>query len=481
MSTPSCNPFDLSSNPPTRARPAAERHLVENDGEGHLWYAPKRARECVGTQLHTVKRAARLAVAILANSLVAMTLVAPAGAQALPKSLEQGGSDACMLVASILAAPIVYNFSVGGLTLPSGSAPGPQIEPSVQRIIGWPWMSVGQLGPWPIKAQDDDPETSAPGKISSEQTETSQTGTISESATVATSEPAPTGAESPPSSKAVRALDQEELKFLIRQGEQFASWMSVGQLGPWPTRAQDDDPETSATGESGTVAMSQPAATAAESPPSSKAVRTLDPDELKFLIRQGEFLIRQGEQFASWMSAGQLEPRPTKAQDDEPETTATGETSSPQTETSQTATISESATVATSQPATTGAGSPPSSSESATVAMSQPAATGAGSPPSSKAVRTLDPDELKFLTRQGEQFASAGDLVTARVLFQRAAEAGDATAAMALGLTYDPNVLAKLGVTGMRADVEKARSWYQRAESQGLAQATRQLEALANR
>jgi TPR repeat protein len=33
----------------------------------------------------------------------------------------------------------------------------------------------------------------------------------------------------------------------------------------------------------------------------------------------------------------------------------------------------------------------------------------------------------------------------------------------------------------MRADVEKARSWYQRAESQGLAQATRQLEALANR
>jgi hypothetical protein len=459
MSTPSCNPFDLSSNPPTRARPAAERHLVENDGEGHLWYAPKRARECVGTQLHTVKRAARLAVAILANSLVAMTLVAPAGAQALPKSLEQGGSDACMLVASILAAPIVYNFSVGGLTLPSGSAPGPQIEPSVQRIIGWPWMSVGQLGPWPIKAQDDDPETSAPGKISSEQTETSQTGTISESATVATSEPAPTGAESPPSSKAVRALDQEELKFLIRQGEQFASWMSVGQLGPWPTRAQDDDPETSATGESGTVAMSQPAATAAESPPSSKAVRTLDPDELKFLIRQGEFLIRQGEQFASWMSAGQLEPRPTKAQDDEPETTATGETSSPQTETSQTATISE----------------------SATVAMSQPAATGAGSPPSSKAVRTLHPDEVKFLIGQGEQFASAGDLVAARVLFQRAAEAGDATAAMALGATFDPDVLAKLGVIGVGADVEKARSWYQKAESQGSAQATRRLQALANR
>jgi hypothetical protein len=204
----------------------------------------------------------------------------------------------CIFVASILAAPIVYYFSVGGLAPPSGSAPGPQIEAFVQRIIGSPWMSVGQRRPSPTRAQDDDPETSTPGEISSQQTETSQTARIS---------------------------------------------------------------------------------------------------------------------------------------------------------------------------------------EGATVAMSQPAATRAESPASSKAVRALDPEELKFLTRQGEQLASAGDLVTARILFQRAAEAGDATAAMALGATYDPNVLARLGVIGMGADVEKARSWYQRAESQGSAQATRQLQALANR
>jgi hypothetical protein len=156
-----------------------------------------------------------------------------------------------------------------------------------------------------------------------------------------------------------------------------------------------------------------------------------------------------------WMSVGQLWPSPTMAQDDDPETSAPGEISSEQTETSQTA----------------------ATSESATVAMSEPAPTGAESPPSSKA----DPEELKVLTRQGEQFASAGDLVTARILFQRAAEAGDATAAMALGATYDPDVLAKFGVIGMGADVEKARSWYQKAESQGSAQATRRLQALANR
>jgi hypothetical protein len=160
-----------------------------------------------------------------------------------------------------------------------------------------------------------------------------------------------------------------------------------------------------------------------------------------------------------WMSVGQPGLWPTMAQDDDPETLAPGELSSEQTETSQTATISG----------------------SATMAMSEPAATGAESPPSSKAVRTLDPEELEFLTRRGEQFALAGDLVTARALFQRAADAGNATAAMALGATYDPDVLAKLGVVGVGADVEKARSWYQKAESQGSAQATRRLQALANR
>ena len=159
------------------------------------------------------------------------------------------------------------------------------------------------------------------------------------------------------------------------------------------------------------------------------------------------------------MSVGQPGLPPTRAQDDDPETLASGEISSEQTETSQTATISE----------------------SATVAMSEPATTGAESPSSSKAVRTPDPEELKFLTRQGEQFALAGDLVAARVLFHRAAQAGDATAAMALAATYDPDMLAKLGAIGVGADVEKARSWYQKAESQGSAQATRRLQALANR
>jgi hypothetical protein len=106
---------------------------------------------------------------------------------------------------------------------------------------------------------------------------------------------------------------------------------------------------------------------------------------------------------------------------------------------------------------------------------------GAQVPPASKATRVLDPEEIKLLIKQAEQFMASGDVVTARIPFQRAAEAGDADAAVALGATYDPIALANLGVAGLGANVEKARMWYQKAESLGSMEATRRLAILANR
>ncbi len=113
--------------------------------------------------------------------------------------------------------------------------------------------------------------------------------------------------------------------------------------------------------------------------------------------------------------------------------------------------------------------------------MLQPGAAGAPATSPREADRTLDPAEIELLMQQGEQFIAAGDLVTARIVFQRAAQAHDATAALALAATYDPIVLSKLGVVGMNADVEKARTWYQKAESLGSTDAARRLRALANR
>jgi hypothetical protein len=126
-------------------------------------------------------------------------------------------------------------------------------------------------------------------------------------------------------------------------------------------------------------------------------------------------------------------------------------------------------------PSETSSQPPRRSSEGETVVMLQPSAA------DDPAIRMLDPEVIKLLMRQGEQLIAAGDVVTARTVFQRAAEAGNADAAIALGATYDPNVLAKLGVVGVSADVGKARSWYQRAETLGSPDARGRLNVLADR
>src|SRR5262245_52553348 len=95
--------------------------------------------------------------------------------------------------------------------------------------------------------------------------------------------------------------------------------------------------------------------------------------------------------------------------------------------------------------------------------------------------RSLDPSEIDVLVKQGQQFVAAGDFVTARLVFQRAAEAGNAAAALALGASYDPVVLSRLGVRGVDADVAKARAWYQKAKDFGAPDADRRLSTLANR
>jgi TPR repeat protein len=96
-------------------------------------------------------------------------------------------------------------------------------------------------------------------------------------------------------------------------------------------------------------------------------------------------------------------------------------------------------------------------------------------------VRVLDADAITLLMKQGEQLVEAGDFAAARTLFQRAAEADNASAAIALGATYDPTVLAETRAVGIDADVVKARFWYKKAVSLGSSEAKRRLELLANR
>jgi hypothetical protein len=123
------------------------------------------------------------------------------------------------------------------------------------------------------------------------------------------------------------------------------------------------------------------------------------------------------------------------------------------------------------------AAAPPSQGAPVSIASVTPAPPAAASKP----IRPADAEAVKLLLTQGEQFVNAGDLVTARLLFRRAVEAGDAEGALALGATYDPGVLAKLGVRGIAADIEQARGWYEKARDLGSAEASRRLRILANR
>ena len=88
--------------------------------------------------------------------------------------------------------------------------------------------------------------------------------------------------------------------------------------------------------------------------------------------------------------------------------------------------------------------------------------------------RQLERDEVVLLVKRGEDFITSGDLSSARLVLQRAAEAGDMHAALALAGTFDPNLLAK----GFAADVVMARFWYERAKQFGSTEAPRRLEQL---
>jgi hypothetical protein len=97
------------------------------------------------------------------------------------------------------------------------------------------------------------------------------------------------------------------------------------------------------------------------------------------------------------------------------------------------------------------------------------------------AIHQLDPNEIASSLRRADDLIASGDLAAARLVLRRAANAGNARAAMTLAETYDPVILAKLGVHGFVPDVAMARVWYEKAKRFGSAEASQRLELLASK
>jgi type II secretory pathway predicted ATPase ExeA len=89
--------------------------------------------------------------------------------------------------------------------------------------------------------------------------------------------------------------------------------------------------------------------------------------------------------------------------------------------------------------------------------------TPAERPSAAKPPDPLSPALMAALIRRGNESFDLGDIAAARLLFQRAADEGNAEAATAMGRTYDPNFTSAAGAR----DPARAAQWYQTAAALG--------------
>jgi hypothetical protein len=101
-------------------------------------------------------------------------------------------------------------------------------------------------------------------------------------------------------------------------------------------------------------------------------------------------------------------------------------------------------------------------------------------PPPAPHVEKIDPGTLAGMMSRAKSLMAIGDITSARLLLQRAAEAQDANAAFMLGQTYDPAILGSQDIRSITPDPAIARNWYQKAAQLGSADAQQRLAQMQN-
>ena len=99
-------------------------------------------------------------------------------------------------------------------------------------------------------------------------------------------------------------------------------------------------------------------------------------------------------------------------------------------------------------------------------------------PPAATNGSSLSADEMAALLARGDMLLSVGDVASARLFYERAADAGGGLAAIRLGETFDPLFLDRVRLSGVRGDPAVAASWYRRARDLGATGAAVLLKAL---
>jgi septal ring factor EnvC (AmiA/AmiB activator) len=89
-----------------------------------------------------------------------------------------------------------------------------------------------------------------------------------------------------------------------------------------------------------------------------------------------------------------------------------------------------------------------------------------------------DAAEVARLVARASVILGQGDIGSARIVLERAAETGDAQASFSLAETYDPLILPKWGTYGTRGDAARARDLYAKAEAGGIKEAKERVDAL---
>jgi len=129
----------------------------------------------------------------------------------------------------------------------------------------------------------------------------------------------------------------------------------------------------------------------------------------------------------------------------------------------------------TGKPGSDAREAPPDASRPAALAAEPAPGSSAAAPAPEGAPRLTDVQIAEFLAR-GDSFLHAGDVASARLFYERAADTGDWQAAIRMGATFDPAFLGRAGVRTV-GDPIKAQSWYRHALDLGAPKTDRQVES----